>query len=86
MRNEDPKTFLFELEVLCRTYDYLLDPQKLKLFPATLKDREIKWLMGLGTHTIRTWEEIKNVFFEKYKDYCVPHNLKDEVFKMMQKG
>lgn len=41
--------------------------------------------MGLGTHTIRTWEEMKNVFLEKYKDYYMPHNLKDEVFKMMQK-
>lgn len=27
----------------------------------------------------------KNVFLETYKDYCMPHNLKDEVFKMMQK-
>ena len=41
--------------------------------------------MGLGSYPIRTWEEMKNLFLEKYKDYCMPHNLKDEVFKMMQK-
>ena len=41
--------------------------------------------MGLGTHTIKTWDEMKNVFLEKYKDYCMPHNLKDEAFKIMQK-
>jgi len=28
--HEDPKTFLFEFEVLCRSYDYLFDSQKLK--------------------------------------------------------
>jgi len=28
MRLEDPKTFLFEFEILCRSYAYLLDTQK----------------------------------------------------------
>ena len=42
IRSEDPKTFLFEFEVLCRSYDYLHDAQKLKLFPATLKDSALK--------------------------------------------
>ena len=35
LRTEDPETFLFEFEVVCRTYDYLDDSQKLKLFPST---------------------------------------------------
>ena len=47
LRSEYPETFLFEFEVLCRSYDYLLDSQKLKLFPATLKDASLKWFMGL---------------------------------------
>jgi len=85
VRHEDPKTFLFKFEVLCICYDYFLDFQKLKLFLDTLKDRELKWFMGLKTHTIRIWEEMKNVFLDKYNVYCMPHNLKDEVFKMMQK-
>jgi len=42
-------------------------------------------VIGSGTHTIRTWEEMKNAFLDKYKDYCIPHNLKDEVLEMMQK-
>ena len=41
--------------------------------------------MGLRAHSIRTWEEMKTAFLENYKDYCMPHNLKDEVLKMMQK-
>ena len=46
LRSEDPETFLFEYEVLCRTYDYLEDSQKLKLFPSTLKEVALKWFMG----------------------------------------
>lgn len=41
--------------------------------------------MGLGLHSIRTWEQMKTTFLEEYKDHCMPHNIKDEVFKMMQK-
>ena len=36
--NEDLDTFLFEFDILCRSYNYLQDAHKLKLFPATLKD------------------------------------------------
>jgi len=56
LRSEDPETFLFEFEVMCRSYDYFLDTQKLKLFLATLTDASLKWFMGLGVHFIRTWE------------------------------
>ena len=49
LRNEDPETFLFEFEVVCRTYDYMEDSQKIKLFPSTLKGATLKWFMGLVT-------------------------------------
>ena len=42
MRLEDPETFLFEYEIIFRSYGYLLNTQKLKLFLATLKDRALK--------------------------------------------
>ena len=41
--------------------------------------------MSLGTHSIRIWEQMKEVFLGKYRYYCMPSNLKDEVFKMTQK-
>jgi len=85
LRREDPETFLFEFEVLYRSYDYLHDAQNLKLFPVTLKDAALKWFMSLGINSIRTWEQMKTTFLDKYKDYCMPHNFKDEVFKMVQK-
>jgi hypothetical protein len=52
--SEDPDTFLFEFDILCRSYNYIQDAQKLKLFPATLKDSALRWFMGLGESSIRS--------------------------------
>lgn len=50
--SEDPDAFMFELDVLCQGYAYTTDPQKLKLFPSTLKGEALHWFMGLGLATI----------------------------------
>ena len=57
--NEDPNTFLFEFDILCRRYNYLQDAHKLKRFLATLKDSTLRWFMGLGESTIRTWDDMR---------------------------
>lgn len=62
LKSEDPEMFLFEFEVLCKTYDYLQDSQKIKLFPSTLKGAALKWFMGLITQSIRTWNDMKREF------------------------
>jgi len=54
MTVEDPDTFLVEFDVLCRSYDYVSDAQKLKLFPTGLKGASLRWFMGLGSASIRT--------------------------------
>ena len=36
--HEDPDTLLFEFDIVCRSYDYSTQAQKLTLFPSTLKD------------------------------------------------
>jgi len=46
--HEEPDSFIFEFDILCRSYDYCLDANKLKLFLATLKDFILHWFMGLG--------------------------------------
>ena len=38
---EDPKTFLFEFDILCRSYGYTTNSHNLKLFPSTLKDASL---------------------------------------------
>ena len=36
-------------------------------------------------NSIRTWTQMKEALLCKYRDYCMPSNIKDEVFKMTQK-
>jgi hypothetical protein len=82
--SEDPDTFLFEFDILCRSYNYLQDAQKLKLFPATLKDSALRWFMALGESSIRTWNDMKTVFLQKYQDYCRPKDSKNDIFRVRQ--
>jgi len=85
MVTEDPENFLFEFDVLCRSYDYSNDAQKFKLFPTTLKDATFCWFMGLGGNTIKNWDDIHKSFLTKYQDYCTVRDLREEMFKMAQK-
>lgn len=62
---EELKTFLFEFDVLCRSYDYVSNARKTKLFPTTLKGASLRWFMGLGPTSIRTWSDMKETFFIK---------------------
>jgi hypothetical protein len=82
--SEDPDTFLFEFDILCRSYNYLQDAQKLKLFPATLKDSALRWFMGLGESSIRSWEDMKAIFLKKYQDYCKSKDSRNDIFKIQQ--
>ena len=59
---KDPDAFLFEFDVLCRTYRYTDDTQKLRLFTTTLKGVALKWFMGLGVNTIIYWIDMKKIF------------------------
>ena len=85
LTSEDPDAFLFEFDVLCRGYDYTIDPQKLKLFPSTLKGDSLRWFMGLAGGVINNWDQMKESFLKKYQDYCRSRELKDEIFQMVAK-
>ena len=85
MTVEDPDTFLFKFDVLCRRYDYTSNAQRLKFFFATLKGAASRWFMGLGSDTNWTWGEMKTTFLTKYQDYCQTKDLREEIFKMTQK-
>ena len=41
--------------------------------------------MGLGGKTITTWEEMKTTFLDKYQDYFKSRDVKEDIFKIMQK-
>jgi hypothetical protein len=77
-------TFLFYFSLICKTYDYIIYEKKLKRFPSTLKDSTLRWFMSLEGNNITTWDQMKNTFSERYKDYCREINTRDEIFKMTQ--
>jgi hypothetical protein len=52
MSTEYPDSLLFKFNILCHSYNYVNDAQKLNLFLETLKDFALRWFMGLGEHTI----------------------------------
>ena len=85
MITEDPDAFLFEFDVLYRGYEYTTDPQKLKLFPSTLKGVALRLFMGLDGWVINYWDEMKTSFLKRYQDFCKTRELKDEIFKMTTK-
>ena len=85
MTVEDLSTLLFEFDVLCRSYEYVSDAQKLKLFPATLKGATLRCFMGLGFASIRTWSDMKETFLSKYQGYWRTMDLRGEEFRMTKK-
>jgi len=82
--HEDIDSFLFEFDILCRSYDYSLDAERLKLFCTTLKDSYLHWFIGLGGNTITSWEKMKRTFLNKYQDYCKTQEMQDEIFTITQ--
>jgi hypothetical protein len=85
LSSEDPDEFLFEFDILCRSYKYISNAKKLKLFPTTLKGNALRWFMSLGGHVITTWDQMKQKFLNKYQDYFRTREKREELFKMMQK-
>ena len=57
----------------------------MNLFPATLKDNALRWFMSLGGGTVSTWDQMKQMFLEKYQEYCNTEDKREELFKMVQK-
>jgi hypothetical protein len=84
LSTEDPDAFMFEFDIVCRTYGYTNDAQKLRLFLATLKGYALKWFMGLGEATIVYWDDMKKKFLAKYHPYCKSKDSKEDKFKMTQ--
>jgi hypothetical protein len=81
---EYPNTFLFEFSVICRTYEYTTNEQKLKHFPSTLKDSTLRWFMSLEGNNITTWDYMKNTLSESYQDYCRARDTRYGIFRMTQ--
>ena len=82
---EDLDEFVFEFDILCHSYDYTTNAQKLKHFLATLKDNALRWFMSLGGVTVINWDWMKHAFLENYQEYCNTKDKREELFKMVQR-
>ena len=40
--------------------------------------------MKLGGETVTTWDQMKQVFLEKYQEYCNTKDKREELFKVVQ--
>jgi hypothetical protein len=49
-----------------------------------LKDSALCWFMSLGEYSIRSWEDMKEIFLKKYQDYCRTKDSQNDIFKMQQ--
>jgi hypothetical protein len=52
---------------------------------ATLKGENLIWFMGLGGGTITSWDDMNEIFLEKYQEYYKSLELRKKIFKMTQK-
>lgn len=69
LTSANPDTFIFEFIVVCRTYDYTSNEQKMKLFPSTFKDVALHWFMGILGDNITTWAQMQQAFKNKHMGY-----------------
>ena len=66
---EDPHKHLKKLHVVCTSMKptgVTEDQIKLRVFPFSLKDSAKDWLYYLPSRSIKTWNEMKKLFLEKY--------------------
>lgn len=38
--------------------------------------------MGLGEHTIGSWDGMKTAFLKKYQEYCKTRDCRNDIFRM----
>jgi hypothetical protein len=84
MSFDDPNSFLFEFDILCKSCNYTDNAKKMKLFLATLRDSRLIWFMSFGEHSILYWDDMKATFLQKYQYYCRPRDARNGIFKMQQ--
>jgi len=57
---------------------------KLKAFPFTLKGVVEEWLFSMTSRYIRTWNDLKRKFLEKYFPASQAVNIRKEIYGIRQ--
>ena len=69
LANEDPLSFIRKFYLVVQTFHLIgvsEDDLRMRCFPYCLKDRAKSWLFHLPERSLRTWEDIYNIFMTKY--------------------
>ena len=84
---EDPHKHLNELHVVCTSMKptgVIEDQIKLRAFPSSLKDSAKDWLYYLPSGSIKTWNEMKRLYLEKYFLASRVVNIRKEICGVRQ--
>ena len=87
LASEDPYKHLKELHVVCTSMKptgVTEDQIKLRAFPFSLKDSAKDWLYYLPSGSIKTWNEMKRLFLEKYFPASRAANIQKEICGVRQ--
>ena len=87
IEGEDPYKHLKELHVVCTSMKPtgVIEHQiKLRAFPFSLKDSTRDWLYCLPSRSIKTWNEMKRLFLEKYFPASRAANIRKEICGVRQ--
>ena len=87
LAGEDPQKHLKELPVVCTSMKptgVTEDQIKLRAFPFSLKDSVKDWLYYLPFGSIKTWNEMKRLFLEKYFPASRVANIRKEIYGVRQ--
>ena len=87
LAGEDPHKHLKELHVVCTSMKptgVIEDQIKLRAFPFSLKDWAKDWLYYLPSGSIKTWNEMKILFLEKYFPASRVANIRKKICGVRQ--
>ena len=87
LASEDPHKHLMELHVVCMSMKptgVTEDQIKLRAFSFSLKDSAKDWLYCLPSWSIKTWNEMKRLFLEKYFPASRAANIQKEICGVRQ--
>ncbi|KAJ0734565.1 putative retrotransposon gag domain-containing protein [Helianthus annuus] len=85
--HEDPGRHIAAFLEVCSTFkirDVSEDAVRLRLFPFSLRDKARAWLMSLPAGSIRTWNELAELFMQKYSPSEKTNKLRNRIVTFRQ--
>ena len=87
--SENPYVHIREFEEVVATFHSqpnAIESSRLRLFPFSLKDKAKSWLYSLRPRSIRSWEQMTRVFFNKYFSHHKTTSLRRQILTFSQKN